>query len=247
MSPKSAGLAKKWGYTNIGVYVQGEPAWKEAGFMTTSTPEHVKTANIVLVDLRSPDVVKAGHIPGAVGMSISKLAGSGSEFPSYKGAQIIFYSDNREDLKNAVESARKWGYNESTVFLDGISAWEAEGYSIEKGPAAAKITYARKIGPDEINIGDFEKALKSGTAVIVDVRTPEEHKKGHFRGSLNIPVDEIASKYAEIPKDRTIYTHCVTGVRAEMALNILKEKGYNVKFLKAQPKFNNDGTYSIME
>jgi rhodanese-related sulfurtransferase len=247
MSPKSAGLAKKWGYTDAKVYIEGVPGWKKAGHYTTATLEHVKAGNIVLVDLRSPGAVKAGHIPRAVGIPSANLSAAQNEFPAYKGASVVFVSDSRNDLTMAVKTARKWGYKNSTVFLGGIDAWQAKGYSLEKGPAATQITYVRKLGPDEISIKDFKNAVESGSAVIVDVRTAEEYARGHFKGAVHIPVDDIASRYSELPADKNILVHCKTGVRAEMGLNILKDKGYNVKFLKAKPEFNPDGTYKILE
>ena len=60
MSPKSAGLAKKWGWKNVRAYVEGMPAWKKAGYYAVSTPDYVRTGNIVLIDLRSPAAVTAG-------------------------------------------------------------------------------------------------------------------------------------------------------------------------------------------
>ncbi len=247
MSPKAAGLAVKWGYTNIRVFVHGEPGWKKAGYYTASTPDFLKTGNIILVDLRSQEDVKAGHIPGAAGIPAGILADARNKFPSYQGAHIVFYSDSTDDLKMAVKTARRWGYRKTTVFAGGVDAWKQKGYSLTKGLAASEINYARRTSPGEISIADFEKVMKSGTAVIVDVRTPTEHAAGHFKGAVNIPVDDIASRCSELSKEKTIYTHCATGVRAEMAFNILKEQGYAAKFLKAEPVFNKDGTHRLME
>ena len=49
----------------------------------------------------------------------------------------------------------------------------------------------------------------------------------------------------EIPKDRKILTHCLTGVRAEMAYHKLKEKGYDVAFLNANIEVAGDGSFKI--
>jgi len=247
MSPKAAGLALKWGYSNVKVFLDGEPAWKKAGYCTTSTPDFVKTGNVVLIDLRTPDAVVNGHIPGAVNITADKLAFAKSEFPQYKGANIVFYSDNIPELRKSVQTARKWGYKNSSIFLGGTDAWAGNGLKIEKGPSAAKIHYVRKISPNEISIADFKKEVETGSSVIVDVRTASEFAAGHFKNAVNIPVDDMGERYAELPRDRTLYAHCITGVRAEMAYNILKEHGYNIKYLDAEPVFNADGTYTITE
>ena len=51
----------------------------------------------------------------------------------------------------------------------------------------------------------------------------------------------------EIPQDKFVVVHCRTGVRGEMAYLLLKEKGFDVKYLKAGCKCKLDGTYLIWE
>lgn len=184
MRPKAAGLAKKMGYNNVKVYVDGEPMWRFAGYYYT--PEFVKSGNIVLIDLRSPDAVKEGHIPRAANIPVNKLKEAEDKFPS-KNTPVIFYSDREDDLVVAVTTAREWGYKRATVFSGGMDAWKAKGYELKKGPAATEIKYARKLELGEISIPDFEKALKSELTYIVDVRTKEEYTAGHYSGAVNIP------------------------------------------------------------
>ena len=64
-------------------------------------------------------------------------------------------------------------------------------------------------------------------------------------GAVNIPAEQIESRLAELPKAREIITHCVTGLRAEMAYDTLKGKGYKVRFLNAVIQIDKDGKYEI--
>ncbi len=69
-----------------------------------------------------------------------------------------------------------------------------------------------------------------------------------LQGAINIPANEIKDRVQEIPKDKEviIVVHCASGVRAEMAYNLLKELGYeNVKFLNANIKVQKDGKFEI--
>ncbi len=50
---------------------------------------------------------------------------------------------------------------------------------------------------------------------------------------------------AEVPKVKRIVTHCLTGIRAEMAYHKLKEAGYNVSFLNADIDVAKDGSFKI--
>ena len=248
MSPKSAGLAKKWGWNNVRVYVDGMPAWKKAGHYTVSTPDYVRTANIVLIDLRAPATVAAGHIPRAVGIPAANLDSAKDSFPESLSAPIVFYSDNMDESVKAVVAARGWRYKNVTLLeFPGVLEWQKKGYDIKTGPAASEIVYVRKLEPGQISIPNFEAALKTQAITVIDVRGPSEFAAGHFQGAVNISLDELPAKLDSIPKDTFVVVHCRTGVRGEMAYLLLKEKGFDVKYLKAGCKCNLDGTYLIWE
>ncbi len=69
------------------------------------------------------------------------------------------------------------------------------------------------------------EALEAG-AKIVDVRTPEEFKRGHAKGALNIPLGKLAQKTAQLQKeDQPIILCCRSGARAGNAASILQSAG----------------------
>jgi phage shock protein E len=70
---------------------------------------------------------------------------------------------------------------------------------------------------------DYGQLVKDG-ALVVDVRTAEEFKDGHVKGSKNIPLDVIASKTKQL-EGKKIVLVCRSGGRASQALSILKSKG----------------------
>ncbi|MBK8554788.1 MAG: rhodanese-like domain-containing protein [Lewinellaceae bacterium] len=72
---------------------------------------------------------------------------------------------------------------------------------------------------------DF-KALAAAGALIIDVRTPEEFKQGHLKGSVNIPLQIIAGKIPEIQKkNKVVIAICRTGSRSSMATGMMKRAG----------------------
>jgi len=81
--------------------------------------------------------------------------------------------------------------------------------------------------------------------LILDVRNRDEGNAGMIKGAKLLPDEEILDRFAEIPKDKKIVTHCSTGVRAEMAYHKLKEKGYNVQFLNAKVEINDKGEFKL--
>jgi len=64
------------------------------------------------------------------------------------------------------------------------------------------------------------------TGLILDVRNLGEYARGHVPGALNIPVDELRGRLAELPRDKEIFVHCAVGFRGHLAVRILKEHGF---------------------
>ena len=58
---------------------------------------------------------------------------------------------------------------------------------------------------------------------LVDVRTEAEHAAGHLAGSINIPVEELRGRLAEVPDGAAVY--CQIGQRGYVAQRILKQLG----------------------
>lgn len=251
LSPKAAGLAVKNGYTNVRVFHDGEPAWSKADYPLAASAKQIREGNIVLIDLRTPATFSQGHIARAVNIPFEELRKRYTEatFPEYKGSLIVFTGDNRGEIDDALELMKDWGFNRATFFPGGPEQWKRQEIATATGsnPAPSRLTYTRKLAPHEVSIGDFTKALSESTALIVDARSGAEFAAGHFKGAVSLPSEEMEKRFAEIPRDKPAYLHCSTGARAEMAHDILKEKGFtNVKLLKATIEFTGD-TYKITE
>lgn len=72
-----------------------------------------------------------------------------------------------------------------------------------------------------------KEAIKKG-AVIIDVRTPHEFDNGKVPGSINIPVDRIATNIERIRSmKKPVVLCCESGARSNQARNILKSAGLN--------------------
>jgi 3-mercaptopyruvate sulfurtransferase SseA len=63
-------------------------------------------------------------------------------------------------------------------------------------------------GVPRITTAELRDALEKGTAIVVDVRSPESYKAGHIRGAINIPEPEITKRKDELPRDKKIVTYC---------------------------------------
>jgi rhodanese-related sulfurtransferase len=67
---------------------------------------------------------------------------------------------------------------------------------------------------------------KDASLYVLDVRAPEEYAAGHVPGAVNIPHDQIASRLAEVPKDKDVVLYCRSGRRSALAGEVLAGNGY---------------------
>jgi len=49
---------------------------------------------------------------------------------------------------------------------------------------------------------------RQGLVSVIDVRSPEEYSQGHIAGALNIPLNRLEQRLAELPQDREIVAYC---------------------------------------
>lgn len=90
---------------------------------------------------------------------------------------------------------------------------------------------------ENIQYYELKEAIQNG-AFFLDVRNPGELKNnGSLPQAINIPLDELRDRLAELPKDQEIIVSCQSGQRSYLAERILKNNGFNVK--------NLDGAFQI--
>jgi rhodanese-related sulfurtransferase len=231
MSTASAGLAKKLGYSNVRVYLDGKPAWSKANLPTYSTMDFIQNGNVVLIDIRPTKKAIAGRIKGAYSVPYEMLEDKLDDVP--RNAPIVLYGD--KEVMDAVVTVRSEEFNFVSLVKGGYEGWVKAGGEIEKGPIYnTEIKWVRKLGKGEVSVADFRKAAsgEDKDAIIVDARTKEEVAElGIFKNTINIPLDEIPARLNELPKNKKIYVHCSTGARADMAYNEMIKHGLDVKFL----------------
>ncbi len=104
-----------------------------------------------------------------------------------------------------------------TIILTLLAAAAA----LAQAPAQSKV---KQLSVEEIKSYQDKKDV-----FWLDVREPKELEEGGaFKGAVNIPLGQLESRLAEIPKDKVIITNCAHGVRAGRAADLLVKNGYKV-------------------
>lgn len=85
------------------------------------------------------------------------------------------------------------------------------------------------------NAAEISKRMKSSNnLLLLDVRTDPERKKGHIKGSVHIPLNQLRRRKQELEKFRNkeIVCYCRTGNRSLNAAVFLQKNGFNASNLK---------------
>lgn len=70
-------------------------------------------------------------------------------------------------------------------------------------------------------------ALDRGELVLVDVRSATERAEGRIAGSLHVPLDQLGSRFDELPVGRQLGFVCKSGARSASAAKLASGRGAN--------------------
>ena len=178
----------------------------------------------------------AGYYPGAQQMSI-QLAFSPKE-GTLLGAQIVGFEgvDKRMDILSLMIQAKATVYD-----LMAFEHAYAPPYSSAKDPVNMAGFVAENILTQKLSVFYWDQVKDiSADDILLDVRTVEEFEKGHIANAINIPIDALRNRMAELDANKNIYIYCQAGLRGYLGHRILKQNHYN-KVL------NLSGGYQIWE
>lgn len=166
----------------------------------------------------------AGYYPGAEGMSLKLLFDPATG--KLLGAQGVGGAgvDKRIDvLAVAVQAGM-------TVFdLEEMELCYAPQFGSAKDPVnMAGFVAGGLLRGDHPQTDWEEVAAMVDKPLLLDVRTPLEFANGHIPDAINIPVDDLRNRLAELPKNRPIVAYCQVGQRGYLATRILMQAGYDV-------------------
>jgi NADPH-dependent 2,4-dienoyl-CoA reductase/sulfur reductase-like enzyme/peroxiredoxin family protein/rhodanese-related sulfurtransferase/TusA-related sulfurtransferase len=169
----------------------------------------------------------AGYYGGASAMSLKVLFDPGSG--RVLGAQAVGRQgvDKRIDVLAVAIRAGM-----TVADLAHLELSYAPPYSSAKDP----VNYAGFVASNALN-GDgalchaAEIASPGGDQFVLDVRTAEEFEAGTIPGAVNIPLDQLRDRMAELPREKEILAFCQVGLRGYLACRILSQNGLRCRNL----------------
>lgn len=82
---------------------------------------------------------------------------------------------------------------------------------------------------ESVDLATLRARLRGQPLFLIDVRPAEEYAAGHWPGALSLPLEELASRLAELPHDRPIVAYCRGPycVLALHAVDLLRRQGFH--------------------
>lgn len=74
----------------------------------------------------------------------------------------------------------------------------------------------------------LEQELKTGRAVLIDIRDRADYRKDHWPGAVNYSYDEIEKGHVRLPKNRKLVLYCEHGGGSMQLARSLGRQGYQV-------------------
>lgn len=73
---------------------------------------------------------------------------------------------------------------------------------------------------------DIERLRQEKRAILIDIRSRDDYREGHWEGAINYPEDEVADYTRVLNKKRPIIIYCELGGSSMQLARLLGKNGY---------------------
>lgn len=212
---RAVSAAPVWGTAVVGVFglTAAVTGWNEKRLRAGGRDVRV---------IHTHPMSHAGYYPGADQLSLKLLVDPATD--AILGAQGVGGEGVARRI-DVIATAARGGLRASE--LADLDLAYAPQYGSAKDPVTMLGFIADNLRSGVIETRQWHEAevQVAAGAVLVDVRSPEEYAAGHLPGALNVPVDDLRSRLAELP-DRPLLVYCGVGQRGNVAVRMLTQLGF---------------------
>ena len=165
-----------------------------------------------ILDVRDAAEYAKGHLAGSINI------GLGGQYATWAGTVL----DRTKPIVIIAEPSRE---QEAALRLGRIGFDHVKGYL--QGGMQALSSRPDLVWPTErVSAPMVAEELEGADGpLVLDIRNPREWATKHIDGSVNIPLNHLQERMAEIPRNRRIAVHCAGGYRSSIAASILHQYG----------------------
>lgn len=99
---------------------------------TMEATQLVNRQNALLLDVREPAEFASGHLPNALNIPLSQLAGAGSQLGKYTAQPVVVYCQAGGRSRRAAGPLGKLGFKDVRNLAGGVQAWKQAGLPLER-------------------------------------------------------------------------------------------------------------------
>jgi len=183
--------------------------------LTLESVLRLKNEGAQLLDVRDGPYFEAGHLAGSLNI------GLGGQYATWAGTLL----DRERPIVVIAEPGREY---EAQLRLGRIGFDRVAGY-LEGGMQALAsrpdlVARTERVSPEELAEELADSAI-SDRLFILDVRTPREWSQTKIEGSVNIPLNQLRARIAEVPRGRRVIVQCASGYRSAIAASLMRQHG----------------------
>jgi hydroxyacylglutathione hydrolase len=173
------------------------------------------TGNAVVLDTRHMLAFGGAHVPGACNIGASGHLSIWAGWMLEPDRPLLLAVDSDGNLNDVVGHLARTGFERHAGYLaGGLSAWQGAGLPLQSLP--------------QMHVTEAERDARQGRLMLLDVRSPQEWKKGHAPGARHVFLPELPATMAQLPTCKRIAVYCDSGYRASIAASLLQAQGFDV-------------------
>lgn len=171
--------------------------------------------DLIIIDVRSNEAFKQEHIANSQNIALNTIETKISSLNKNK-SYVIVDSGSLEGMTIALNLFPQNDIKNSFYLKGGFPDWKINNNpTVSAGnPTSfsdqAKVTY--------INSDALKTLMETNTNLfIIDLHNPDNYKKEHLKGAVNIPLDQLESRLSEVPLGKKIVFYDRDGLWAFQA------------------------------
>jgi hydroxyacylglutathione hydrolase len=171
-----------------------------------------RMSNAWVVDTRTVLGFMAAHVPGAIALWKTELAAYAGWFLDYEKPILLVGDESDMDL--VVRYLVRMGFDRIEGFLaGGMLAWHRAGMQSQQ--------------IDMVTVQGLCHRLDAEEEVwILDVRSDEEVAAEPIPEAHHIHIKSILGRMDEVPREKSVYIFCGSGVRSAIVASLLRRAGW---------------------
>ena len=187
---------------------------REMNPLTLERVLELQAGGAQVLDTREPDEFASAHLAGSINIGLS------GQYATWAGTVL-------SQEQPIVIIANPGHENESAVRLGRIGFDHVAGY-LKDGVRSLESRPELTVETERVSAPLAASLLSSAEPpLVLDVRAPREREQKSIEGSVSIPLNHLAERAGELPKNRPLLVYCAGGYRSSIAASLLQRSGFD--------------------